>query len=269
MSDNDILTEIHRDQMYNLLQREEREDGRAFDEYREISIETGVLERAEGSAIVKIGDTRVAVGIKMQTGEPFSDTPDVGVIITNAEFIPLASPTFESGPPGENAVELARVVDRGIRESKAIDLKKLCLVEGEKVWLIFIDIHMLDHGGNLLDAASLGAIAALLTATIPNKQYEIAEDDEPLPVRDVPVAVSIAEFEGDLLVDPTYIEETVATARLTVISNKDGALSGMQKMGSGPLRPELLEKAIELGIEKAKENREKHLSQLVSTSLDA
>ncbi|RLF31782.1 MAG: RNA-binding protein, partial [Thermoplasmata archaeon] len=108
MSDNDILTEIYRDQMYNLLQRQERGDGRALDEYREISIETGVLERAEGSAIVTIGDSKVAVGIKMQPGEPFPDTPDVGVIITNAELIPLASPTFESGPPGEVAVELAR-----------------------------------------------------------------------------------------------------------------------------------------------------------------
>ncbi|MHC1565503.1 MAG: exosome complex protein Rrp42 [Candidatus Syntropharchaeales archaeon] len=264
MSDNDILTEIYRDQMYNLLQRQERGDGRALDEYREISIETGVLERAEGSAIVTIGDSKVAVGIKMQPGEPFPDTPDVGVIITNAELIPLASPTFESGPPGEVAVELARVVDRGVRESKAIDLKKLCLVEGEKVWLIFIDIHMLDHGGNLLDAASLGAIAALLTTKIPNKQYDLAEEDEPLPIVDIPVAVSMIELEGNLLVDPDYIEEAVASTQLTIISNRDGTLSGMQKMGSGPISLELLEKAVELGIRKGQEIREKYLYPLMN-----
>ncbi|HDM35840.1 MAG TPA: exosome complex protein Rrp42 [Candidatus Syntrophoarchaeum butanivorans] len=266
MDDNDILTEIHRDQMYNLLQRKEREDGRAFDEYRKISIETGVFERAEGSAMVKIGDSMVAVGVKMQPGEPFPDTPDVGVIITNAELIPLASPTFEAGPPGEDAVELARVVDRGVRESGAIDLKKLCLVEGEKVWLIFIDIHILDHGGNLIDASALGAIAALLTTTIPNRRYGIAEEDEPLPVKDMPVSVTMIEFEGNLLVDPDYLEESVASAQLTVISNSDGSLSGIQKLGSGPMRVELVEEAVKLGIEKGKEIREEHLLPLMKTA---
>jgi exosome complex component RRP42 len=71
-------------------------------------------------------------GIKMDIGEPYPDEPDSGVMTTAAELIPMASPDFESGPPDEESIELARVVDRGIRESKIIDVDKLCVVPSEK-----------------------------------------------------------------------------------------------------------------------------------------
>ncbi len=60
-------------------------------------------------------------------GTPFADTPDKGVLSTNAELIPMGSPNFEAGPPDEHSIELARVVDRGIRESEMIDLEKMCI----------------------------------------------------------------------------------------------------------------------------------------------
>ena len=122
-----------------------------------------MIRKAEGSALVKLGSSQVLVGVKMQPGEPFQDSPNRGVIITNAELVPLASPIFEPGPPNEVGIELARVVDRGVRESKAVDLEALCIVPGKQVWIIFIDVHILDDCGNILDAASLGAIAALLS----------------------------------------------------------------------------------------------------------
>ncbi|MGA7075914.1 MAG: hypothetical protein WBZ42_05130 [Halobacteriota archaeon] len=165
---NDVIAEIRKDYIYGLAKRSERADGRAFDEYRPIQVEVGLIDKAEGSARVKIGDTQVLVGVKLQPGEPFADAPDTGVIITNVELVPLASPSFEPGPPDENAIELARVVDRGVRESGAIDLSQLTLPDG-KVWLIFIDVHVLDHDGNLMDAAALGALAALVNAKMPSE----------------------------------------------------------------------------------------------------
>ena len=232
--DDEVITEIQRDYIYNMIKKGERVDGRSFNDYREISIETNVIDRAEGSARVKIGDTQVLVGVKIQPGEPYPDSPDKGVIITNVELVPLASPMFEPGPPNESAVELARVVDRGIRESNAIDLQKLCIEEGKTVWIIFIDVHVLDYNGNLVDASALGAIAALMTAHIPNKQYNLGEEDEILPIRDIPVAITAIEFEGETIFDPSLYEEKVASVKLTVISNNKGALSGMQKSGKGP-----------------------------------
>jgi len=257
----EIIADIRKDYVCNLVRGGKREAGRGFREYREISVERDIIKRAEGSARVKIGDTEVLVGVKVELGEPFSDTPDKGVIITNAELVPLASPEFESGPPNENSVQLARVVDRGIRGSEAIDLKKLCVEEGEKVWIVFIDIHILDNDGNLVDAAALGAIAALLNIRIPNERYGLTGENT-LPMRETPVAVTMAEVEGNILVDTNFNEENAATSRLTVISNADGSLSGMQKSGSGGLKEEEIVEMVEVGIEKAREIREKYLSPL-------
>ncbi len=162
-----ITPAIKKDYITKLAEQGKRVDGRSFDQYRPIEIETGIVKQAEGSARVKIGNTQLIVGIKMGVGEPFPDTPDCGVLSTAAEFVPLASPDFESGPPREDAIELARVVDRGVRESEVVDIKKLVMTPGEKVWLVFIDIHILDYDGNLFDAASLGALAALMTTKIP------------------------------------------------------------------------------------------------------
>ncbi|HVQ00013.1 MAG TPA: exosome complex protein Rrp42 [Candidatus Thermoplasmatota archaeon] len=162
-----ITPAIKKDYITKLAEQGKRVDGRTFDQYRPIEIETDVVKQAEGSARVKIGNTQLVVGIKMGVGEPFPDTPDCGVLSTAAEFVPLASPDFESGPPREDAIELARVVDRGVRESEVVDIKKLVMTPGEKVWLVFIDIHILDYDGNLFDAASLGALAALMTTKIP------------------------------------------------------------------------------------------------------
>ena len=112
-----VISEIKKDFIYNLLIKGERIDGRKLEQYREISIERDVIRKPEGSALVKLGSSQVLVGVKMQPGEPFQDSPNRGVIITNAELVPLASPSFEPGPPNELGIELARLVDRGVRVS--------------------------------------------------------------------------------------------------------------------------------------------------------
>src|SRR3989338_7998650 len=130
-----------RDHIISFLNAGIRLDGRKLTDYRKpIEVEQGVIKTAEGSARVKIGETDVIVGIKLQVGEPYPDTPDEGTIIVGAELLPLSNPDFELGPPGIQAIELARVVDRGIRESKAIDFKKLCIEAGNKIWMVIIDM---------------------------------------------------------------------------------------------------------------------------------
>jgi len=233
-----IVAEIRKDYMYDLAKKGERVDGRALDQHRDISVETGVISRAEGSARVQIGNTQVLVGVKIQPGEPFPDTPDKGIIITNAELVPLASPTFEPGPPKEG----------------------LCIEEGVKVWMVFIDVHVLDHDGNLIDAAALGAIAALLNAKLPNERYDMGKDVQ-LPVTDLPVAVTVAEIGGTLLLDPCLEEEQITSAKLTIIFNKDDTISGMQKSGTGMLTSEQIYQAIEMASNKAKEIRKEFLER--------
>ncbi len=253
-----VISEIKKDFIYNLLLKGERIDGRTFDQYREISIQRDVIRKAEGSALVKLGSSQVLVGVKMQPGEPFQDTPNKGVIITNAELVPLASPSFEPGPPNEMGIELARLVDRGVRESKAVDLEALCIVPGKQVWIIFIDVHILDDCGNILDAASLGAIAALLSTKVPASRYGLGEDYI-LPIRDLPIATTAIEFNDVLMFDPGVDEEAIANTRLTIISTMNGNICGSQKSGTGMLKPEQVYRIIDIACEKAKEIREKFL----------
>src|SRR3989338_3656326 len=231
-----------REHIIKLLNTGIRLDGRKLTEYRKpIEVEQGVVKTAEGSARVKIGETDVMVGVKLEVGTPYPDTPDEGTIIVGAELLPLSNPEFELGPPGIQAVELARVVDRGIRESKAIDFKKLCIEEGNKVWLVVIDICTINDDGNLLDASSLAALAALKTVKFP-KYDEKAEKvnykektSKKLEVEKEPIAITVTKIGGKLIVDPTTEEEKVLDARLTVITEKDGTLCALQKGGDAPL----------------------------------
>jgi exosome complex component RRP42 len=227
-----VVSEIMREQIHRLAARGMREDGRLFSEARKLSVETGTLEMAEGSARVRLGDTDVLVGVKVEVGTPFPDRPADGVLMTGAELRPLAHPDFESGPPSEDAVELARVVDRGIRESGMLDLKRLCIVPGEKVYMVFVDVQPLDHYGNLFDAANAGAVAALRRAVVPAKRLGHGEDF-PMPVCEAPVSATFVKLGAHLMLDPTLREELVADARLTVTTDSKGDIRAMQKGLSG------------------------------------
>lgn len=241
-----------------IVEENMRIDNRKFDEFREIKIETDFIKNAEGSARVLMGNTDVLVGIKMSVGTPFPDTPDEGTLIVNTELVPVASPTFEPGPPNEDSIELARVVDRGIRESHCIDLEKLCIEEGKEVWEVNVDIHVLDHDGNLIDAAALGAMAALLRTKIPryeNKRVIFGEYERKLPINDRAITITVAKISDKLLIDTNLEEENALDARITISTNEKGEICSLQKGGEGYFTTEELERAADLSILKGKELR--------------
>lgn len=257
-----MVLDLTEDNIKEDIKNGKRPDGRGFKDYRDIEIIPNYIhESAEGSAYVKIGDTQVLVGVKIDTGEPFPDRPDEGTLITNTELVPLASPEYESGPPGEEAVEIARVVDRGIRESGMIKLTDLSIEEGEKVWMVFVDIHVLDYDGNLLDAASLGAVAALMNTEIPEHDEEEdvinrEEVAEKLDTQEVPVTVTARKIGGKLLFDTTSEEEEVLDSRLTVTFKENGNVCSIQKGEETPLKLEEIEEMVEESYEKSQELRE-------------
>jgi exosome complex component RRP42 len=251
-----------RNHIIGLLKKGARLDGRKPTEYRQpITVEYGVTKTAEGSSRVKIGDTEVMVGVKLEVGTPYPDTPDQGTIIVGVELLPLSNPEFESGPPSINAIELARVVDRGIRESKALDFKKLCITPKEKIWMVIIDICSINDCGNLFDAASLATIAALKDAKFPAFDGEKVDyknkTDKSLPLDKVPISVTVIKVDSQYIVDPDTDEGKAVDARLTVASIEDGTLCAMQKGGETPLSEEDISKMIDIAVEKAKELRSK------------
>ncbi len=243
MSDNYVVSEIEKDYIVKLLEQGKRMDGRALNEHRPIEYELNYIEKAEGSAVISLGNTKIIVGIKATLGSPFPDTPNQGVITTSAELSPVASPYFESGPPSDDATILARVTDRAIRESHAIDLEKLCLIPEKLVWIIFIDIYVLNYDGSLFDACTLGSIAALATAKIPKVKvnedgtHEILDEVEPIPISHYPITVTTYLIGKDLLIDPSIKEERISEAYLVLAFDENDNVVATQKGKLGTLKP--------------------------------
>ncbi len=234
----EVVAEILTTHILDLAADGRRLDGRGPDEYRPITTEPGFVSTADGSALIRLGQTRVLAGIKLEPGKPFPDTPNAGVLTTNAELIPLSSPTFEPGPPQPGAIEVSRVVDRAIRAAETIDLTRLCVTPGEKTWVCYVDVHVLEHAGNLIDASLLAAVTALSNATVPAKRFEVASEDYPLDVLHVPIECTFVRLGDTIMVDPTFEEEHAAQGRLTVATDETGRVVAMQKGLVGAFSPD-------------------------------
>ena len=267
----EVISNIDRDYIANYLDAGKRIDGRAFNEARNTEIELDVVAaKAEGSALVHLGDTSVIAGVKVLLGDPYADSPDKGVMMVTAELAPLASPLFELGPPKEPAIELARVVDRGVRESEMIDTSKLCIEPGKKVYMVFADVYPLDYDGNLIDASSLAVAAALQTAKFDEYKWEDGKavptgKKLDLPIRNSAVEVTVSRIGRHLVLDPSLKEEMVQDCRLTIAVDKDDKLRAMQKGGgSGPLTLDEIETSITMAIDRAQD-----LHKLVDETIKA
>ena len=153
-------------------------------------------------------------------------------------------------------------MDRGIRESKAIDTSKLVIEPGKKVFVVFVDVYVLNHDGNLIDASALAAVAALLNTKMPN--YEVKDGEvkiktgyTPLPMKNHPITVTIAKVNDKLIVDPGLEEEQIMDARFSMAFNDDGNICAIQKGGSGYFTPKQITEAAKLAKEKVAELRKK------------
>jgi len=253
-----VISKILSKELMDLLKQDKRVDGRSLHEYRKIECETGILEKAEGSALVSIGDTKVLVGTKIELGTPFPDTPDQGVLTVNAELLPLASPSFEPGPPDERSISLARYVDRSIRESKAIDLESLVLQGGKLVYVIYIDVYVLDYSGNLTDTSVLAATKALENTKL--RKYELEGDLPvfkgevvPLVLKEFPVSTTFGTFGDKYIIDPNLEEEHASEGFISFTYTIDGKVCAVMKNGQGHLSHSQVFEMLEIGWEKAKE----------------
>lgn len=258
MSSSEVKWEIKSDYIHALAQKGVRQDKRKPDEYRKIEIIPNYIPNALGSALVKIGKTQVLAGVSMAVGTPYPDSPASGVLMTGCELVPLASPAFESGPPRPPAIELARVIDRGIRESHAIDFDSLCIKEKEEVWMVMIDMHVLDYEGNLFDAGEFASIAALLNTKMPKYEDGIlirSEAKKQLPVDKKPIECTFAKIGKMVMLDPMLEEEKSMDARLTFATTEKEELCAVQKGGNGSFTEEEVMSAFDVAMAKGKEIR--------------
>ncbi len=248
---NEVTSEILATHILDLARDGRRLDGRGIDEYRKVTVEPGFVASADGSALARIGPTAVVAGVKLEPGKPFPDTPNAGVLTTNAELVPLSNPTFEPGPPHPRAIEVSRVIDRAIRAAETVDLTKLCVTPGEKTWVLYVDVHVNDNSGNQIDAGSLAALTALTHATLPAKRFGLAESDSPLAVQHLPIETTFVRLGDTIVVDPSFDEELACQGRLTIATDEQANIVAMQKGLIGAFSPEdvksLAERALQHG----------------------
>lgn len=240
------------------LSEDKRMSGRGLLEYRDLHIETGFLKNADGSAMVTLGKTKVVAGVKILPGVPYPDSPDEGSISVNIELSPMSDPNLGTGPPDEDSIEVARVVDRCIRESKAIDFKTLCIKEGEFVWTIFVDLYLVNNDGNVLDASSIAVLTSLKDAKFPklDKEFKIVKDvvgDENINLKNNPLLFTFYKIGDKMILDADIVEIGATDARLSIGVTEEKKLVAMQKGLDGSLTFDEVKFSVKTSIAKHKE----------------
>jgi exosome complex component RRP42 len=251
MSKESVIRKSKKELLKAFLKNNKRVDGRDYFEYREINVVKDPIPNAEGSALVSVGSTQILAGIKLEIVEPFPEEPNRGALITNAELLPLASAKFEPGPPDENSIEFSRVVDRAIRSSECIEMEKLFIEEG-KVFGVFIDLYVLDYGGNLFDPALLAASIALKHCRLPKVEdgkIIRTEIKGKLPTKDLPVSCTFSKLDQYWLLDPDHDEEIASDAELIVSTTKNYVCS-LQKRGIGSFKKSDVLNIIDIAFKK-------------------
>ena len=257
-----VIDDLKKSQILELLDQGKRVDGRDFEEPRQLKVEPDAIPKANGSARVRLGDTETVCGVKIQPDRPFPDMGDKGIFICTAELLPLSHPSVETGPPGPDVIELARVVDRGIRESHMVDVSQLVIEKDKSVVGVFADIVVVDYDGNLFDACSYAATAAILKSKMP--KWEMKDDvptlvegqESDLPTTTIPISVTMAKIGNHIVVDPNSDEWDCMDSRITITSDSDGNIVALQKGGDAGFTFDEIVKCGELSVKVGAQIRE-------------
>jgi len=252
-----VIPNLQKEKIEKFLDKEaKRFDGRNATDHREILVEDNISPAASSAIRVKVGKTEVLAGVHLTPTTPYADSPDQGTFMTTAELHPIASQQFDSGKPSINAIELGRIIDRGIRESGFIDFKELCIEPGEKVWQVFLDIVAINDDGNLLDVAGIASLIALGRARMPayNKEDGTAEHefvDEPIPLNKEAMSLNITlhKIGQTITVDVNKEEEAISKLRLSIaIGDNNGKprITAMQKGKSGTINSKDMESILKI-----------------------
>eukprot|EP01117_Protostelium_nocturnum_P009149 TRINITY_DN3275_c0_g1_i2.p1 TRINITY_DN3275_c0_g1~~TRINITY_DN3275_c0_g1_i2.p1 ORF type:complete len:289 (+),score=117.75 TRINITY_DN3275_c0_g1_i2:201-1067(+) len=248
------ISEAEREFLIGGINSNCRNDGRNRLDFRPFKVKTGILNQTNGSSRVLLSNTDVLVGIKCEVGDPDPHFPSQGRIHVSVECCPSASPEFEGRGAESLNNELTLVIERIVKDNSALDLSQLCILSGKVVWNVYIDVMVLNSGGNLFDAISLATRSALENTDIPKvevneeaEEFDVSDDPDDftkLNVENVPISVTFTKIGNGYVVDSTIEEELCMSARLTVAVNKRGNICTIQKGGPGGFEPSAMAEMI-------------------------
>ncbi|KAG1778876.1 ribosomal protein S5 domain 2-type protein [Suillus placidus] len=238
-----------------------RPDGRTFDEWRNVSVNAGSISTADGSALVRMGETTIVCGVKAEIAEPELDRPEQGFLVPNIDLPAICSPKFKPGPPTEEAQVLSDRLNEALVASGALSLSSLCIHPGKAVWTLYVDCTCINYDGNAFDAALLAMLGALRNTTLPKATYNeetgrttcSRKTRSPLPLTRNFASTSFGVLDtSHVLSDPTAFEEPLMDVMLTVIVDDRGELISTTESG-GAISEETLLRCINRARERALE----------------
>ncbi|CAD5120445.1 DgyrCDS9015 [Dimorphilus gyrociliatus] len=222
-----------------------RPDGRRLQEARTTTVNVNFCTHANGSAMVRIGNTTVCCGVKAEITTPSVTQPNDGIIVPNVDLPPLCSSAIQSGPPTDYAQTSTKLIDDILVSSNLIEKKDLCIVPSKYVWVLYCDIVCLDLDGNLIDASLLIKLPVVSVNEKTGKlEYDHAKTTS-LTLRDEPIATTFAAFDSDaIIMDPTLEEENLCNGSFTITLNKEDDICSLFKPGGTELDNQKLQNCL-------------------------
>ena len=209
-----------------------RPDGRRPDQLRSLEIITGYQKHAEGSALVKLGDTWVLCAASVEnTVPPFLAGKGKGWITAEYAMLPRSTHTRSKRDPGGRGKEIQRLIGRALRA--AVDLDKL----GERTITVDCDVLCAD-GGTRVTSITGAWIAIALAMRHLVAKGALAD----LSALKPPVAaVSVGIVDGEVVLDLPYVEDSRAEVDMNVVMADGGQLIEVQGTAEGApfSRPQL------------------------------
>ncbi|XP_045634627.1 exosome complex component RRP42 isoform X3 [Ursus americanus] len=272
------LSEAEKVYIVHGVQEDLRVDGRGCEDYRCVEVETDVVSNTSGSARVKLGiedpsqtlgghlprseglltfskshfgHTDILVGVKAEMGTPKLEKANEGYLEFFVDCSANATPEFEGRGGDDLGTEIANTLYRIFNNKSSVDLKSLCISPREHCWILYVDVLLLECGGNLFDTICIAVKAALFNTRIPrvrvledeegSKDIELSDDPYDcirLSVENVPCIVTLCKIGYRHVVDATLQEEACSLASLLVSVTNTGVVTCMRKVGKGSLDPE-------------------------------
>lgn len=237
-----------------------RNDGRRRCEYRSMEVETKLMPQTHGSARLRIGNTDILVGVKVELDIPHADRPNEGKIEFFVDCSATATPAFEGKGGDDLATEISNTLTVAYQTRNAVDLKTLCILPHKKCWKIFVDVLILQCGGNLFDAVGAAVKAALNSTEIPKITAATLDGGEPdiqisddsydciqLDTSNYPVIVTLCKIGDNYIVDPSSEEEVCSASSIVMSVLPNGKVSSVVKLGYGSIQPNTLKKMLQMG----------------------
>ncbi len=205
-----------------------RPSDRKLDEMRSISIETGVIKHAEGSCLIRVGDTQVLCTASVEDKAPsFLKNTGLGWVTAEYGMLPRATHSRNrreaaSGKQSGRTQEIQRLIGRSLRA--AVDRSAL----GERQIVIDCDVIQAD-GGTRCASITGGWVALRLAVNQMLKAGTIASD----PIIDHVAAVSCGLYAGQPVVDLDYAEDSQAGTDGNFVLTGRGRMIEVQMSAEG------------------------------------